>query len=124
MKYQRFVTVHINGVLVHAELVYDDPLRRDERMDELSLERLMGKLGEEDLEFLRDEFVQAGMFGRSEIPGDPNRTQYDDLECYDFADRIQDRLEIQRYGRTVTERTELDEITDILARDFDWRSER
>lgn len=94
MRYQRFVTVHINEVLVHAQLVYDDPLRRDARMDELSLERLMGKLGEEDLEFLRDEFCLAAV-----TDSDPNN---DDLECYDFADRIQDRLEIQRYGRVIS----------------------
>lgn len=97
--YQRLVTVTVNGETVHIELVYDDPLHREERMDSLSLKRLLNHLGEEDLEFLRDEFVDAGIV-------DPLRPQNDDIECYDFADAIQDIIETRRHGRVVTERTQ------------------
>ena len=97
--YQRLITVIVNDETVDAFLVYDDPLHREERMDALSFQRLLRHLGEDDLEFLRDEFVNAAMI-------DTLRPQYDDLECYSFADAIQDLIETRRHGRVITERTE------------------
>lgn len=97
-QYQRLIYIYVNGELVDAFLVYEDPLHREERMDSLSLARVTRHLGEDDLEFLRDEFVSAAMT-------DEVRPQYDDLECYNFADAIQDVIESRKYGDTVTERT-------------------
>lgn len=64
---------------------------------DIKLYRVLEHLDLDELEFLQDAFVDAGMI-------DALRPQIDDEECYDFADEIQDAFEIRKYGRTVTGR--------------------
>lgn len=67
----------------------------DNQLGRTIFNRVLSHLDDDEVEFLRDEFVLVG-------ERHPNYPREADLEAFDYADLAHDELELRKYGRIVS----------------------